>query len=143
MHVQDNITFHSDDNLQAASKTHLTQITFPTSLITIYINRNAILSRLHETIWIARHTIPVTQCLQTKYNWSPNIIDLIDWPLHATILANTQHRRIFLLKCIHQWLPVASHGSMTPNNPKCMRCNICNETQHHWHECGNDDIFNQ
>jgi hypothetical protein len=141
--INNNSTFHSDANLQAASKTHLTPITFPTSLITIYINHSAILSCLHETIWIAQHTIPVNQYLQTKYNWSPNTIDLIDWPLHATILANTQQRRIFLLKYTLQWLPVASHRSMTPNHPTCMRCNICNKTQHHWYECGHDDIFNQ
>jgi hypothetical protein len=37
-------------------------------------------------------------------------------------------------------LPVASHGSMTPDTPLCLRCNTQDDSQCHWYQCQTDSV---
>jgi hypothetical protein len=77
----------------------------------------------------------------TKYKWTKSIFNLIDWELHSQVLSSNRHRNIFNLKYVHFWLPVASHGSMTPQSPTCLRCNTHHESQVHWYQCSFDTEF--
>jgi hypothetical protein len=138
-----NFQFDSEDHFQTASQNFLPHVSLPTSLITIYIKDHVVLNNLHDTIRQARHKKPVFDYLRLKYKWCLTTINLIDWTLHGRVLQINKHRRIFNIKYIHQWLPVATHGSMTPNKPTCLRCNREEECQDHWFTCPHDAQFHQ
>jgi hypothetical protein len=124
--------------MKTVSKTPLTTIIFPTTVIAININNAEIHHNLHDTIRRARHVKPTQQYFRKKYSWHLQVFKLIDWIIHRTLLVSTQHYKLFNLKFIHNWLPVSSHAAMTPSRPQCLGCHQLIECQSHWYQCKED-----
>jgi hypothetical protein len=136
--IDNSIELDIDITDQDIHRREISPVMFPTTEIEIYINHKIVWQQLQGHIRLERHKQPVFTFFRHRYKWHPHTINLIDWALHDQVLQKTKQKEIFNLKFIHRWLPVASHGSMTPMQPTCLRCNSSIECQDHWYQCTHD-----
>jgi hypothetical protein len=134
--VDNDISVSKLTTTQMLRSHHLHPIRFPTLTVSIQHSTGEV-NHLRDSLSRERHTTKVGQYLMDKYNWDLAVHIQIDWNLHDDILQQTAHQRIFNLKFIHFWLPVASHGSQNPDSPTCVRWNTISEDQDHWYKCHN------
>jgi hypothetical protein len=117
-----------------APATPIPAIVYPTMLVSLQHTTGGV-TNLKTTIRIERRTSPIQQYLTQKYTWDMTTFKNIDWAVHESALKIAQHQKIFNIKFIHFWLPVASHGAQQSTQTTCIRCNLETECQEHWYKC--------
>jgi hypothetical protein len=110
-----------------------------TTQTTTYINDHEVVDNITPKLLHSRHQHAVKEFLCTKYKWKETIFNNIDWNLHEDVQQHCHQYRQFIIKLIHNWLPVASHPSQANENQICFRCNNTQEDQNHWYRCMSDD----
>jgi hypothetical protein len=137
--VGDNsISLARENTYNAILKQSLPPVVFPTTVIEVYIHKQIVWKQLLGNIRLERHKQPVFNYLRSKDSWSLTTTNSSYWTLHDQVLQINKHRHIFNLKFNHKWLPVASHGSITPDQHTCLRCSTAVECQYHWYRCDHD-----
>jgi hypothetical protein len=132
--INNNIDFPDLDPYQLLLQEPPPQIIYPTLTISIQHASGEVLN-LRDFVKQERHFTPIQQYMITKYNWDLSTFHSIDWAIHEAVLKRPQHQQLFNIKFIQYWLPVATHGAVTPTTPVCLRCNASNECQDHWYRC--------
>jgi hypothetical protein len=69
--------------------------------------------------------------------WTAQIFDTIDWPAHGISIRKQYHRKHFITKYVHDWLPLGKLISKyKPHYPsKCPSCPHAEEDRHHFLKC--------
>ena len=78
----------------------------------------------------------IKEYLSKKYNWN-RCYALIDWNVHGTSVSRDYSRKNFIVKYVHNWLPVGSHVSRydVQYPASCPSCSCDNETILHMLQC--------
>ena len=99
-------------------------------------NYRAILRRLATS-----KTLREYHCI--KYDWSDAVFDSVDWTAHGRALNSNFSRRIFLVKFLHDWLPLGYLKSRYADyyDDTCPLCSNTLETRSHFLQCPNRDWF--
>jgi hypothetical protein len=82
----------------------------------------------------------------TKYNWSYDCIDSIDWQQHGYALASITGRQLkTTIQLIHKWLPInTSHSLQAIGTGRlCPYCQQTEETHQHLLSCQNTALQEQ
>ena len=79
----------------------------------------------------------ITEYLQTKHHWSPAVFDSICWDTHGSVIRANFHRRHFLTKYVHNWLPVGTLKQHYATHYTCMcpNCPTIPENRSHFLRC--------
>ena len=79
----------------------------------------------------------------TKYDWSESVFESVDWLAHSRAINSHFSRRHFLLKFIHDWLPLGYQKSRYADfySDTCPLCSTTLETRSHFLQCPNRDWF--
>ena len=79
---------------------------------------------------------PLRQYIQTKYNWSEETMNKINWEAHAKALEAQINRRVHLTKLVHDCLPTYHRLNRYDTGiRKCPGCQQADETRDHILRC--------
>jgi hypothetical protein len=69
--------------------------------------------------------------------WNSHTFDSIDWPAHGISIRKQYHRKHFITKYVHDWLPVGKLISkyQPKYSAKCPSCPHLEEDRHHFLKC--------
>ena len=125
------------DALASAARSHPQppRTPLPQQRATLYINEMEASSNAALTLRQAHTSQALREYLEKKYHWN-NASDLIDWTIHGRAIRKLpQAQKTFILKFIHEWLPVNSHHSSPNPSPYCHACKDNIESQTHFLCC--------
>lgn len=82
-----------------------------------------------------RHTIKTH--IISRNRWLSLHFDYVDWVSHALAVKKGQHHKHFIIKMIHDWLPIGKLVARykTCISKECPSCLCCEETRHHFFCC--------
>ena len=117
-----------------------TPITNTHNPVTLTITNQAIHRNRETMVTHAAASPDVRQHMNTKYNWTKNECDSIDWQPHGRALTNLPyHNRVNITKFIHGW--IATNDRMNYYDPTipttCEACGEHTETNQHFLWCPN------
>lgn len=73
---------------------------------------------------------------KTKYHWTDEVFDTIDWPMIGTAWKKcTKTQLMQTSKIIHDWLPVMHMQGHMTGNKQCPACTHNDETLNHLFQC--------
>ena len=114
----------------------------PHSSIQIYFESNQIINtaKLLQQIITDRHGPKMKQYILTKFDWSSEIFDSVDWEsAQAAYKQKTFNQKTRISKAIYRWLPTMGRlHTISPDeypSPLCNTCNNAIETQDHIFTC--------
>ena len=79
----------------------------------------------------------------TKYDWTESVFDSVDWLAHGRAINSNFSRRHFLVKFLHDWLPLGHLKSRYAEyyTDTCPLCSTSLETRSHFLRCPQRDWF--
>ena len=79
----------------------------------------------------------------TKYDWTESVFDSVDWLAHGRAINSNFSRRHFLVKFLHDWLPLGHLKSRYAEyyTDTCPLCSTSLETRSHFLQCPQRDWF--
>jgi hypothetical protein len=103
----------------------------------LFINNREIPTDILQEMRFAAQSPELRRHFQQKYQWTNNIIDTIDWEVHASAIRQSNPYRFkTIIQAIHGWLPTHAHHASSYNiTSKCPMCNQEEETNQHFLSC--------
>jgi hypothetical protein len=110
---------------------------FPHTGAQFNINQGTVTYNYKSAIRYAAHGPPLLLYIQQRNDWTPAIIQTIDWRAHELAIGHQLHRRVHLTKLIHDILPTNDNLSRwKPNRlDKCPSCPHPLEDRDHVMRC--------
>jgi hypothetical protein len=131
------------DSLATAMRHRMTQpasvvVTFSTSRITVYVNRQLISTALNHTLHHEYTNTQYWKHLEKKFNWTQHTRCLIDWGIfHAELSRRPPKQQQQLIKYTCTWLPTGHevHRHDPTEDHRCPHCKTVHETNAHLLRC--------
>eukprot|EP00957_Ditylum_brightwellii_P205408 15343752-Ditylum_brightwellii.AAC.1 len=102
---------------------------YQASQIGISINNKVITRKIEQEMQQASTSIEFRTYLEDKYQWKPNIADLIAWELHGSNLTSLSfYQHWFVAKSIHKCLPCLGEKITALALKTCPCCEMHTET---------------
>ena len=125
------------NNARKPINTHLL-----TSPFAIYVANNYIPHNIDNKIRETSHSTIAKEFLQTKYKWSTQTINQINWEAHSNCIRKLSHsKKRFIRRFIHHRLPTGKMQFL--NRSRCPHCDTMfdNDTHHdHFLTCSLTDV---
>jgi hypothetical protein len=103
----------------------------------LQIDGKTISGSYRQAIRRATSFAPLYSYIQRKNSWSSDILNTIDWDVHAAALRARPHRSVQLTKLCHELLPTAARVHLYDERhpPSCPRCLSHSESTDHLLQC--------
>eukprot|EP00978_Attheya_sp_CCMP212_P032186 scaffold124289_cov63-Attheya_sp.AAC.4 len=125
--------------MEARDKTSANNTTFeqfPASKMMLYINNLPITRSTVNEVRYAWSTQRIRANMTKRFKWDPTTADSIDWYSHGSaIMAREYYQVNFIMKLIHERLPVLREELSASTNKVCPCCKHRNETFLHYITC--------
>ena len=76
------------------------------SAISLHLLSGTITTKYRSALHKAASTDPIQHYIQTKNNWSDNEFASINWIAHGRSVCCFYHKKQFIVKFVHEWLPL-------------------------------------
>ena len=94
------------------------------SAVSLHLLSGTITTKYRSALRKAASTDPIQHYIQTKNKWSSEKFASINWIAHGRSVHHFYHKKQFIVKFVHEWLPLGRLKSKYKNHnlPTCPTC---------------------
>ena len=109
------------------------------SAVSLHLLSRTITTKYWSALRKAASTDPIQHYIQTKNKWSDDEFALINWIAHSCSVRHFYHKKQFIVRFVHEWLPPGRLTSKYKKHhlPTCPACSHEIEDREHFLHCTN------